>query len=263
MLLRLDEWWKSLQQKHKLNDRYIWWTSPNFENYFMQKKANHQMLLGVLVPLIIILGFATYSCSNFFVSFSVFLSCLQTMVHVLALQIWLVNWQIDLLNFLLYLLTLIIVTQYTIVSGVAHRFSPHVDLKMSIEWSSTTFGGLMLAFCLISMAASAPLCFLTDAADLDLLRRLGVSLLLANLIGYLAATFYLPSLMLVVSNGLFSKFSVTQSISTTSSPRHERDIRNRHYMSRHFSSSSFSPSNLYSHAATGNLLELFLKFLGE
>lgn len=257
-----------MQQRYHLNERFVWWSSPDFNNYFMQKKTSHQMYLGVLVPFIIILAFTTYSCSNLFVSFTVFVTHVQAMAHVLAILAWL-GWHIDLLNFLLYLFALVIVAQYTIVSGVAHRFSPHADLKMSIEWSSTTFGGLMMTFCLISTAAAAPL-FL--ATHLDMFNRLGTIIILANLVGYVAAAVYLPSLMLFLSLGIFGKFSMIQSITFSTSPRwsdrsggggrggrgeHDRhNARHRHYMSRHLSSSSFSPSNFYSHAATGKSLWL-------
>lgn len=241
-------WWSSLQMKFKLEEKFIWWTSPDFENYFMQKKTSQQMLLGVLVPYIIILAFTTYSCSNLFVSFTVFLTHIQAMAHVLAILAWL-DWHIDLLNFILYLVSLVIVSQYTIVSGVAHRFSPHVDLKMSIEWSSTTFGGLMMAFSLISMAAATPLCF---ATHLVLLNRLGLIIVLSNLVGYIAAIIYLPSLMLFLSHGIFGKLSMIQSITFSTTPRdQDQNARHRNYLARHFSSSSFSPSNFYSHAATG------------
>lgn len=242
-------WWTILQKRFKLNERFVWWSSPDFENMFMQKKASQQMLLGVLVPFIIILAFTTYACSNLFVSFAVFVTHVQAMAHVLAVLTWL-GWHIDLLNFLLYVLSLVIVSQYTIVNGVTHRFSPHVDLKMSIEWSSSTFGGLMMAYCLISLAASAPLLL---ATNLVLFNKLGLIIILSNLVGYVAAVVYLPSLMLFLSHGVFGKFSMIQSITFSTSPRRDREqtARHRHYLARHFSSSSFSPSNFYSHAATG------------
>jgi predicted RND superfamily exporter protein len=242
----VENWWKVIQHKHFLSDRYTWWTSTQFGNYFMQKKAQQQMLLGVLVPLIIILAFASYSCSNLFISFCVFLTFVQALAHILALCTWL-QWPINLLNFLLYLLSLVILAQYTIVSGVAHRFSPHIDLKMSVVWAFTNFGGLMLAFCLISIAAVVPFFF----TQYEFYRKLGLVLVLTNLVGYLFSSLYLPSLLIFGSNGVFRKFSTTQSISSTSTPSQERNVRNRNYMTRHLSSSSFSPSNFYSHAATG------------
>lgn len=100
---------------------------------------------------------------------------------------------------------------------------------------------------------------------LDFLHKLGIILLFSNLLSYLFATLYLPSLLFVISTKLAQKLShhSVRAMRGVNHP-HERNMRNRNYLSRQISTSSFSPSNYYSHVATGSTyLESELTDIGE
>lgn len=248
----IESWWKNLVLQFNLNENFVWWTSEQMENYLFQKKANQQILLTYLVSLIILLAISIYSCSKLVTSLCVYFNIICSLSNISALLIFL-DFKINLYNINLFILQIILASQYSIFKGVSLRYSPHVDQENCIIWSFSNVGLSILVYCLLSCLGSLPLM----CSSIQFYSSLGKVIFFSNLISYLYSVLFLPSLLSLSSRGILEDI-------LDKLKRNRRSTEHSYSFGRHASSSSFAPSIVFSHARTiSTYLESELTDIGE
>ncbi|RNA14426.1 dispatched -like protein, partial [Brachionus plicatilis] len=248
----IESWWKDLVLNVGLNENFVWWTSEQLENYFFQKKSNQQLLLTSMVSLIILLAITLYSCSKLVTSLCVYVTIVSSLWTISALLVCL-DFKINLYNINLFILQIILTSQYSIFKGVSLRYAPHVHQQNCIIWSFSNVGLSMLVHCLVSCLGSLPLL----ASSVKFYSSLGKVVLISNVVSYLYSVLFLPSLLSLSSRHIFDDFFAKFK-------RNQRNTEYRITFGRQASTSSFAPSIVYSHARTiSTYLESDLTDIGE
>jgi hypothetical protein len=185
----IENWWLNAKKDLKLENNDIWWSSEQFESYALQYELNKTLIISLILPFIFIFLCVFLTTTNFFTAVYVTLTILLIQSSTVACTVWL-DWRIDTLTCLLYVLVLFISTHYCLLYANFYRFTMNLSSLNRLVWSIRSIGVTLLLTTVNIVLSAIPLLFSSS----QFLKKTAIVIILSSIFSYTYSTFFLQSL---------------------------------------------------------------------